>query len=286
MKRTDFKFMERLRVRQSETDQRGSVFNANYLMYFDTALAGYWRAMAVPYAQTMATLGGDLVLRKSVLDHERPGQYEDVLDVGVRCGKVLPTAIVFQAGVFRQDQLLVGAELSYGFATSAGEAKAVPNELRDLLQGFESGRPMVEVRVGGWRELGEDAHKIRLAVFVEEQRIPADREWDEADPDPQCVHAVAYNSIGVPLATGRLLEHVPGVAKIGRMAVTQAMRGSGVGRSVLDALLKAARERGYREAVLHAQVSASQFYSRAGFVPRGPMFEEVGIPHVEMVRSL
>lgn len=286
MKRTDFKFMERLRVRQSEVDLQGSVFNANYLMYFDTALAGYWRAMAVPYVQTMAALGGDLVLRKSVLEHERPGQYEDVLDVGVRCGKVMPNAIVFQAGVFRQDQLLVGAELSYGFETAAGDAKPVPNELRDLLQGFESGRPMVEVRVGAWSELGNDAHKIRLAVFVEEQHIPAEREWDEADPDPQCVHAVAYNSIGVPLATGRLLEHVPGVAKIGRMAVTQAMRGSGVGRSVLDALLKAARERGYREAVLHAQVSASQFYSRAGFVPRGPMFEEVGIPHVEMVRSL
>ena len=70
------------------------------------------------------------------------------------------------------------------------------------------------------------------------------------------------------------------------MAVTQAMRGSGVGRAVLDALMKSAREQGYREAVLHAQTSAEAFYTRAGFAPRGPVFEEVDIPHVEMVRSL
>ena len=104
--------------------------------------------------------------------------------------------------------------------------------------------------------------------------------------DAGCVHAVAYNRFGAALATGRLLQHVPGVAKIGRMAVSQSMRGSGIGRHVLDALMKAAKARGDREAVLHAQLSAASFYSRAGFMPRGPQFDEAGIPHVEMVRSL
>jgi predicted GNAT family N-acyltransferase len=64
------------------------------------------------------------------------------------------------------------------------------------------------------------------------------------------------------------------------------MRGSRIGRHVLDALMKAARERGDQEAVLHAQVSASAFYARAGFSTRGSEFDEAGIPHVEMVRSL
>ena len=109
-------------------------------------------------------------------------------------------------------------------------------------------------------------------------------EWDDADAI--CVHAVAMNRFGVPLATGRLLEHVPGVAKIGRMAVVRAVRGSRVGRAVLDALMKAARARGDHEVVLHAQLSAAPFYSRAGFSERGTVFEEAGIPHVEMVRSL
>ena len=107
-----------------------------------------------------------------------------------------------------------------------------------------------------------------------------------SEADASAIHAVAYNRFGAALGTGRLLEHVPGVAKIGRMAVRQSVRGSGVGRAVLDALLEAARQRGDREAILHAQLSAAPFYVRAGFSTRGPAFEEAGIPHVEMVRSV
>ena len=68
--------------------------------------------------------------------------------------------------------------------------------------------------------------------------------------------------------------------------VARAFIGSRVGRAVLDALMKAARERGDREAVLHAQTSAAAFYSRAGFAARGPEFDEAGIAHVEMVKVL
>ena len=195
------------------------------------------------------------------------------------------SALTFAAAVFRGDTLLVGCELVLDLtAVATGLPLILPHELREALQGFEAGRSMVEVKVGSWADLGRDAGAIRTAVFVEEQQIPAEMEWDDADQE--CVHAVAYNRFGTPLATGRLLEHVPGVAKIGRMAVAQAMRGSRVGRAVLDALMKAARERGDREAVLHAQVSAAPFYARAGFVPRGGEFDEAGIPHIEMVRGL
>ena len=287
MKRNEFRFAERLRVRWVEVDMQKIVFNGHYLMYFDTAVGSYWRALAMPYTETMDYLGGDLYVRKSTLEYLGSARYDDVLDVGVRCGRIGTSSLVFHCAVFRHDQPLVTGELVYVFADPATQrSKPVPQELRDVLQGFEAGKPMVEVRVGSWEELGRDARHIRTLVFIEEQGIPMQMEWDEADPDPACVHAVAYNRFGQPLATGRLLEHVPGVAKIGRMAVSQAMRGSGVGRAVLDALMKAARERGYREAVLHAQTSASAFYSRAGFMPRGSMFEEVGIPHIEMVRGL
>jgi predicted GNAT family N-acyltransferase len=83
-----------------------------------------------------------------------------------------------------------------------------------------------------------------------------------------------------------LLEHVPGVAKIGRMAVRSGMRGGQVGRAVLDALTQAARQRGDHQALLHAQLSAAGFYQRAGFAERGPRFDEAGIGHVEMVKVL
>jgi predicted GNAT family N-acyltransferase len=70
------------------------------------------------------------------------------------------------------------------------------------------------------------------------------------------------------------------------MAVMQTMRGSHVGRTLLETLMKTARARGDHEVVLHAQISAAPFYTRAGFSARGTVFEEAGIPHIEMVRSL
>jgi YbgC/YbaW family acyl-CoA thioester hydrolase len=283
--RTEFRFLERLRVRWAEVDMQQIVFNGHYLMYLDTAVAGYWRAMAMPYAETMAMLGGDLFVRKSTLEYLGSARYDDLLDIGIRCARIGSSSMLFEAGVFRAEERLVSGELVYVFADpEARTSKPVPAQLREAIEGFEAARPMVDVRVGGWGELGVDAQRIRTAVFVEEQKIPAEMEWDAADA--ACTHAVAYNRFGLPLATGRLLEHVPGVAKIGRMAVMQTMRGSRVGRAVLDALMGAAKARGDREVLLHAQMTAAPFYARAGFVQRGPVFEEAGIPHVEMVRTL
>jgi YbgC/YbaW family acyl-CoA thioester hydrolase len=285
MKRTEFRFLDRLRVRWAEIDAQKIVFNGHYLMYFDTAVAGYWRAMAMPYAQTMDYLGGDLYVRKATVEFESSAHYDDVLDVGMRTARVGTSSILFQGACFRQDELLVSCELVYVFADPATQsAKPVPDQLRDLLQAFEAGKSMVDVRTGDWAALGAAARPIRTEVFVDEQRIPADLEWDDADTG--AVHAVAFNRFGFALGTGRMLEHVPGVAKIGRMAVRRTVRGSSVGRAVLDALLQAARQRGDREAILHAQISAAPFYTRAGFAARGPVFEEAGIPHVEMVRAL
>lgn len=285
MQRSEFRFFERLRVRWAEIDAQRIVFNGHYLMYFDTAIAGYWRAMAMPYAQTMEYLGGDLFVRKATVEYHGSARYDDVLDIGVRSARIGNSSVLFDGTAFRQDEVLVSCELVYVFADpEAQTSRPVPQQLRDVLQAFEAGKPMVDVRTGSWDALGAQAGAIRTEVFVDEQKIPADLEWDSADAGS--LHAVAYNRFGAALGTGRLLEHVPGVAKIGRMAVRQSVRGSGVGRAVLDALLEAARQRGDREAILHAQLSAAPFYVRAGFNTRGPAFEEAGIPHVEMVRSL
>lgn len=285
MPRSDFRFLHRLRVRWAEVDMQRIVFNGHYLMYFDTAVADYWRALALPYEAAMHYFGGDLFVRKATLEYEASARFDDVLDIGVRCARVGNSSMLLAATAFRADQPLVSAELVYVFADPATQtSKPIPQEFRGVLEAFEVGKPMVEVRVGSWDELGRDAGAIRAEVFVQEQGIPAEMEWDSADQG--CLHAVAYNRIGMPIATGRLLEHVPGVAKIGRMAVRQPLRGGRAGRAVLDALMRAARERGDREAVLHAQTSAAGFYVRAGFATRGPQFDEAGIPHVEMVAAL
>jgi YbgC/YbaW family acyl-CoA thioester hydrolase len=285
MQLSDFRFRERLRVRWSEIDAQKIVFNGHYLMYFDTAVAGYWRALAMPYAETMEALGGDMFVRKATLEYLGSAVYDDVLEIGMRCARVGNSSMLFVGGAFRQEQLLVSCELTYVYADPhVKAARPVPAELRALFDDFEAGQSMVDVKVGAWAELGAEARRIRDAVFIEEQKIAAEMEWDDADVD--AVHAVAFNRLGRALGTGRMLEHVPGVAKIGRMAVAGTSRNNGVGRAVLEALLAAARARGDREAVLHAQMSAASFYERAGFTRRGPPFDEAGIEHVEMLRAL
>ena len=285
MIRNEFRFFDRLRVRWAEIDAQKIVFNGHYLMYFDTAIAAYWRALALPYAQTMHALDGDLFVRKASVDYLASARYDDMLDIGMRCERIGNSSILFRGAVFRQDQLLVGGELVYVFADPREQtSKPVPQALREVLLGFEAGESMLDVRVGDWATLGAAAKAIRSEVFIVEQKIPIEMEWDEADA--QCVHAVAFNRLGLPLATGRLLQPAPQLARIGRMASSQAVRGAGVGRAVLDALLQAARDRGDTEVVLHAQLSAAPFYSRAGFNARGAVFEEAGIAHIEMTRAL
>jgi len=285
MKRSDFRFRERLRVRWAEVDAQRIVFNGHYLMYFDTAIAGYWRALGLPYAPTMEALGGGLYVRKSTLDYHASARYDDLLEVGLRRARVGTASIVFEGGVFRGEDLLVGAEIVHVFADPSTQTpRPMPQALREMLDAFEGGETMVDVRVGSWDELGAAAKSIRLAVFVQEQGVPLAMEMDAADAG--ALHALALNRLGVALATGRLLDVEQGDARIGRMAVVQAMRGSGVGRSVLDALVQAARMRGCREVRLHAQIGAAAFYRRAGFVARGPEFDEAGITHVEMALDL
>lgn len=138
----------------------------------------------------------------------------------------------------------------------------------------------VTVQVGDWTTLGAEAGAIRKAVFVDEQGIPAELEWDAADAG--CVHALARNGLGQAVGTGRLLAYQPGTAKIGRMAVLASERGAGVGRQVLDALMATAKARGDASVLLHAQASAATFYLRAGYVAEGEPFEEAGIAHLAM----
>jgi len=128
----------------------------------------------------------------------------------------------------------------------------------------------------------DDAFRVRIAVFVEEQGIPRSEELDEADAS--ATHCVAYAD-GVPVAAGRLVEG-DRYAKVGRMAVLRAYRGRGYGAAVLRALEREAWARGLREVRLSAQLHAAGFYARAGYVREGDVYDEVGIPHVAMRKRL
>lgn len=141
-----------------------------------------------------------------------------------------------------------------------------------------------DIKLGTWLELKPLALPLRLAVFVQEQGVPTELEQDEYDDT--ALHAVIVGQDGKAVATGRLVISEQGVAKIGRLAVAKVCRGHGLGKAVLQALVKKARSREIKAVKLHAQCDAEDFYSRLGFVTRGEPFMEAGIQHVLMVKDL
>jgi hypothetical protein len=136
------------------------------------------------------------------------------------------------------------------------------------------------IRICNWDEARVEARRIRELVFVREQGVPLELEWD--DQDERCDHALAYAADGSAVGTGRLLPD----GHIGRMAVLKEWRGRGVGAVVLQALIEQARQRGHASARLNAQTYAAGFYRRFGFDVSGSEFMDAGIPHLPMRREL
>jgi YbgC/YbaW family acyl-CoA thioester hydrolase len=283
--RPEFRFFHRLRVRWAEVDMQKIVFNAHYLMYFDTAITDYWRALALPYEATFAALQGDLYVKKATVEFHASARIDDQLDVALKCHRIGTSSIVFTGAIFRGEEHLISCELIYVFADPATQtSRPVPASLRDILPGYEAGQIMYDVAAGNWQTLAEGARVVRREVFVQEQQIPIEMEQDDADET--ALHVLIRNRLGLPVATGRLLQPTPGIGQIGRLAVNRVLRGSHLGRAALQALMTAAAHRGDREVMLHAQSSAQGFYVAQGFVPRGEPFMEAGIRHIEMVRVL
>jgi predicted GNAT family N-acyltransferase len=130
--------------------------------------------------------------------------------------------------------------------------------------------------------LGRHLAALRMAVFVDEQRVPADMEVDEYDP--VAVHLAGIED-GAVVATLRLVsQQVDGekILKIGRVAVAKSRRNSGLGRQLMLAAIEHARTHGYRACVLTSQVQVIGFYEKLGFVAHGPVFDDCGIDHRAM----
>lgn len=136
------------------------------------------------------------------------------------------------------------------------------------------------VRIADWSRDESKLKALRHDVFVIEQHVPAEIEWDGIDAG--CCHAIAEDLAGNAIGCGRLLPD----GHIGRMAVRREWRGRGVGGVLLERLLERARELGHARVVLNAQTHALPFYARFGFAPCGPEYTEAGIAHQAMARTL
>jgi hypothetical protein len=136
----------------------------------------------------------------------------------------------------------------------------------------------ISIQITHWDSAKSMVMPIRHEIFIHEQKVPEELEWDEFDQD--ALHAIVKKDQQV-IGTARLIINNT-IAKIGRMAIQKEYREQGIGQKLLSTLIQTAKEKGAQECILHAQTHAIAFYAKADFEPHDPIFEEAGIPHVEM----
>lgn len=153
-----------------------------------------------------------------------------------------------------------------------------------------------EIRSAAGAADREACFTVRRRVFVVEQHVPEDLEFDSHDAlDAAAAHVLAVRGDGLPLGTSRLLYGLeaadrtggdPAIGSLGRLAVVEEARGLGIGVALVRAVEDLARERGLPVVELHAQTRALGFYERLGYEAYGAEYESVGIPHRGMRRVL
>jgi predicted GNAT family N-acyltransferase len=131
-----------------------------------------------------------------------------------------------------------------------------------------------------WHDGEPLLRSVREAVFIREQGVPAELEWDEFDEG--CRHALAISLRGEAVGCGRILPN----GHIGRIAVIQQWRKQKVGTTIMEALLDYARAHDYKQVDVDAQTQALPFYRGFGFVEQGEEFIDAGLPHIKMTLQL
>ena len=130
-----------------------------------------------------------------------------------------------------------------------------------------------------WDKDQTPLREVRRTVFIEEQKVPEELEWD--DDDKTCIHVLVSDN-NTPIATGRIKMD----GHIGRMAVLKDYRNKGIGSAVLDALINFSKTLKMKSVYLHAQTSAIPFYEKHGFKISSEEFMDAGIPHKTMKMDL
>ena len=146
------------------------------------------------------------------------------------------------------------------------------------------------VTEASWAQSRYAIQSIRNTVFVDEQHIPIELEWDGGDKD--CIHVLAFDEQDNAIGTGRLQIHPDNtsgdsnsVGHIGRIAVLKDWRGCGVGGALLTRLADIAKVQQMVSVYLNAQEHLQDYYEKQQFVREGKVFKEAGISHVRMVRG-
>jgi predicted GNAT family N-acyltransferase len=137
----------------------------------------------------------------------------------------------------------------------------------------------IKIRIADWEKDKEKLSTIRTLVFIKEQNVPEEMEWDEFDSSS--THFIAFEK-DQAIACARLKPD----GQIGRMAVLAEYRNKGNGKKLLQFVLQSSAELNFKTVYLHAQVTAVPFYEKQGFIAKGDVFYEANIPHREMLRKI
>jgi YbgC/YbaW family acyl-CoA thioester hydrolase len=267
--RHEFRYLEAMRVRWAEVDLQKIVFNGHYLMYFDTAVAGYWRDMALPYHDAMNLLEGDLYVRKATLEYEGSARYDDALKVGVRTQRVGTRSLLLRAAVFRGARALVHGELVYVFADPRTQtSKPVPQPLRDVLARYEAGDAMTSARIGAWDTVATDVAALRHGLGGgDNEALAANLALCH---DGAATHVVIVNRLAQAVAAARLWNTGrEGAWQLDGLTVHPALRGAGLIDELLGTARQAAPSEGAASIAAEVPAGLAPSLERAGFARTG-----------------
>jgi len=135
--------------------------------------------------------------------------------------------------------------------------------------------PEITIKAAHWSEHECDIRLVRHNVFVLEQSVPKDLDFDGVDPI--CCHTLAFSK-NKAVATGRMEPD----GHIGRIAVIKECRGCGIGSAIVRFFMDIAKRRKLDYVYLNAQISAVSFYEKLGFYSTGNIFIDAGIEHIRM----
>ncbi|MCL4800764.1 MAG: acyl-CoA thioesterase [Burkholderiales bacterium] len=142
MDRADFTLLHTLRVRWAEVDMQHVVFNANYLMYFDVAVAEYWRAIAAGAAHDFHDDYMKLYSVKATVEYHGSARYDELIDVGCRVARLGRSSIAFAFGIWRGAEHLVSGEIVYVYVDPESRKGApIPGRLRSAMLAYERVKP-------------------------------------------------------------------------------------------------------------------------------------------------
>jgi len=142
MARNDFRFSHRLRVRWAEVDKQGIVFNGHYLAYFDVGVTEYYRAIGRPYPEGLISEDADLYAKKATVEYHASAEYDDMIDICVRVGRIGNSSFEFVLEIYRDEQILVSGSLIYVNANpQTRKSTPLPDWLKSDFRRFESTPP-------------------------------------------------------------------------------------------------------------------------------------------------